>query len=228
MITIIHGDDVASSRQFFMTMKNKFPDAVSLPIEETTVTALTQIFEGGSLFEESKIVFFENFLSKLGKKKDSSGVLEYIKTHASHDIYFWEGKSLTPGVINQFKGAINQQFKLPQVLFRFLDQIMPGNKYAVALFHEALQTADVEIIFYMIVRHFRLLLALTNTGKEQIDEVKNMPPWQKTKLQKQASLFTKDDLVQLYLSLFTIDHHQKTGQLPVPTPTAIDFFLLAI
>ncbi|MBI2622551.1 MAG: hypothetical protein HYW64_00425 [Candidatus Levybacteria bacterium] len=53
-----------------------------------------------------------------------------------------------------------------------------------------------------------------------------MAPWQKSKLQRQAFLFTKDALTKNFAQLYAIDLAQKTGSLSLSLIQTIDFFLL--
>ena len=115
-------------------------------------------------------------------------------------------------------------FKFPQKLFSFLDSLIPKNS-SIPLFHELLTTTESELIFFMIIRQFRILLSLKEPANETIDEVKRMAPWQKSKLQKQASLFSKKKLVSLYNSLYEIELSQKTGFSAMSITDSIDFFL---
>ena len=146
----------------------------------------------------------------------------------SHDIYLWEKKLLTPSVLKQLKNAIIQAHKLPQELFRFLDAIRPDNAYiTINLFHRALKTTEAEMLFFMLIRQFRLLLALREANAP-IEEVQKLAPWQIIKLRQQAKLFSDDRLFSIYISLSEIDKEAKTGASTTPLTTTIDFLLLAL
>lgn len=228
MITIIHGEDVAKSRMFFIEQKQQYTDAVSLSGQGLTLTEVMQIFEGNSLFSEEKHIFIEDFFSKKKASKETDEIIKVITENQSDaHIYVWESKDLTAAQLKKFTGAINRQFKLPQTLFAFLDAIKPGNgRQLVQLFHQSLQDQDVQFLFVMIIRQFRLLLALLHPTGIPIEEIKRMAPWQKGKLQKQAELFSTAFLQQQYSKLFQLEYGVKTGNLTMPLEQAIDFFLL--
>ena len=81
----------------------------------------------------------------------------------------------------------------------------------------------------MIIRQFRLLLAIfEESDKGQVDEIKNMQPWQKARLQKQASFFTETHLKNIYNKIYNIEISQKTGTSILSLPQVIDFLLLSI
>jgi|GEM_PF-539582 len=262
MLTIIHGSDIAASRNFFLEQKKKAAHPVSLIGETVNLTDLAQILEGGELFATEKNLFIEQFLSKKKKSKERDAIIAYLnKQSAEHTIVLWEDKELERSTLHTFKNAVIKDFKLPQTLFAFLDSLKPDNsRQMISLFHKTLETTEAEMVFFMLVRQFRILLALsdfhvsgersdsrnsfTDSGQarnlhtregitEEIDDVKRLAPWQKTKLQTQAKLFAGESkdftpLRSLYDKLFQIELAQKTGQLTLPLIPTIDFFLLDI
>lgn len=229
MINIIHGTDIVASRKFFLDEKEKQENATILDGEKVTLTDLAQIFEGGGLFEESKTVFIEHLFARKKRKEEFSTLAEYIQKQSTHTIYLWEGKELEKSAFTIFKTATPRVFKLPQTLFAFLDNLKPGNsKQLITLFHQTLKTTDAEMIFFMLVRQIRLLLALIKPSEEAIDELKRLAPWQKTKLQQQAAAFGEANLKNIYQQLFLIETGQKTGNLSNSMLTIIDFLLLRI
>src|SRR5258708_3698970 len=197
MLTILHGDDTATSRKYFFDQKQKHPDVVILEGEKITLTDLVQTFASDGLFTDSKTVFIEQILTKKKKSKELDEIIAALNKYAStHEIFLWEGKELEKSSLNSFKQAIPRVFKLPQTLFTFLDSIKPNNgKQLIILFHQTIETTEIEMVFFMFVRHIRMLLALKDAGEHPIDEVKRIAPWQKSKLEKQATYFTREQLI---------------------------------
>lgn len=239
MITIVHGDDIVSSRNFFVSQKQKLKNPLEFAGENITLTALVQIFEGGELFTEKKAVFIEDFLAKRKASRDKDEILSYLAKYQDHEIFLWEGKEISAKSLSIFKKAEIRHFKLPQSLFLFLDSLKPGNgTFLIPLFHKTLKNMEVELVFFMLVRQFRLLLALSQRhpvpersegeGSRNIDEVKRLAPWQKGKLQRQASFFTAKELKNHFSRLYEIDLAQKTGALSLSLIQAIDMFLLRL
>lgn len=232
MLTIIHGDDTAASRKYFLETKQATKEPILLDGDKMTLTELTQIFEGGGLFSDSKSVFIEQFINKKKKSDEFKSIAEYLLKNATENtIILWEGKELEKSSLTPFKSATIKPFKLPQTLFAFLDNIKPGNgKQLVALFHKTIATTEEEMVFFMLIRQIRLLLNLSgnNQPTEEIDELKRMAPWQKGKLHTQAKLFTNEQLITIYNTLFHIESGQKTGNLNTSLTSAIDFLLIGI
>lgn len=236
MITIIHGDDIVSSRNFFISQKQKIKNPLEFAGENITLTALVQIFEGGELFSDQKTLFLEDFLTKRKASKDKDEILSYLEKYQNQEIFFWEGKEISAKSFLVFKNPEVRHFKLPQSLFLFLDSLRPGKgPLLIPLSHKTLKNMEVELVFYMLVRQFRLLLALSprhpdppagGEGSQVIDEAKRLAPWQKGKLQRQASFFTAKELKNHFSRLYEIDLAQKTGALSFTLTQAIDIFLL--
>lgn len=243
MLTLIHGSDTAASRKYFLDQKQHYTDALVLDADKVNLSDLTQIFEGGGLFGETKYIFIEQLITKKKKSGDFKDIVTYLeKNAADHTIFLWENKELEISTTKIFKNATVKPFKLPQTIFVLLDSLKPGNgKALVSLFHQSIESAEIEMVFFMLIRQFRLLLSLSSSqtslraqrgnpveNGSEIDELKRMAPWQKQKLQKQASLFSQEELLELYNQLYSLEHAQKTGNLTSPLHSSIDFLLLEI
>lgn len=253
MLTIIHGDDITKSRRYFVELKNKHRQFETLESAQVDLTILSQILEGGSFFQEEKNLFIENFLTKKKNSSDYKPVLDYLKSAPDPTrIFLWEGKELGKNILTQFKNAEIKSFKLPSVLFSFLDALEPNKgKIIIKLFHQALINTDDEAIFYMLIRHIRMLLviregyslaiqdhALINKKTnefpnkpesiDEISEIKRLQGWQKSKLEKQSANFSSKELINLYKDLYIIESGYKTGNLQGSLSSAIDIFLLGL
>jgi DNA polymerase III delta subunit len=227
MITLIHGDNISESRKLLQTLKENASPTV-LTSNELNLTDLSQIFEGTSLFFEQKAVIIEDYLSKTKKSKEKDAILAYLnKQGESHDITFWDNKILTKTQYAGLKNPTERLFKFPQTLFQFLDNIKPHNTNALlTLFHGTIKTTEPELLFYMLVRHFRIMLAIIENV--QVEELKRAGDWQLTKYKKQAGLFGRDVLTRHFQKLFEIERKQKTGTLATDLSRSIDFFLLSL
>ena len=232
MITIIHGDDIVLSRNYLQDQKQNstnpyvFDGIIDLP-------SIAQITQGSGLFYTEKNIFVENFFSKNKlNSSEAKSVINYInKNESLLNMFFWEANILQKRSIALFTNPSIKTFKIPKSIFLFLDSIKPANfKSSIALFHKALENTAPELIFFMLQRQFRMLLALTKCQNDNgtIDEVLRLAPWQKSKLERQTRLFSSDKLLSLYKKLYQIELSQKTGNLPYSLVCAIDFLLLGI
>jgi DNA polymerase III delta subunit len=230
MLTIIHGSDTAASRKYFLDQKQQHADALLLDADKVNLTDLAQIFEGGGLFGETKHVFIEQLITKKKKNSDYKDIVAYLENQADdHMIILWENKDLEISTTKAFKKAAVKPFKLPQTLFVLMDSLQPGNgKTLVTLFHQTIESAEIEMVLFMLIRQIRILLALSEGNENEIDEIKRMAPWQRQKLEKQARSFTKEELLEIYSKLYAIEYGQKTGNLTGPLLSSIDFLLLEI
>jgi hypothetical protein len=229
MITIIHGEDTNASRNALYLLREKSQPLV-LDGEKISLTDLTQVFDGGGLFATEQTIVIEQLLSKRKGTKEFETMLTLLQEHTlDTELYLWEGKELDKKALSTFPHATVKAYKLPQTLFLLLDSFRPGQgQKLVQLFHKTLDHAEVEMIFFMLVRQVRLLLALSDQGKQQIDEVKRLAPWQREKLQKQAKAFPLQKLFELHSQLFETEKQLKTGGLASDLSLAIDNLLLTI
>lgn len=256
MITLIHGDDTAASRKHFTELKQNNPDAASVEGQTITLTDLTQILEGGGLFTEEKTVFIEQLIAKKKNTSEFKPILAYISNPSlAAKIVLWENKELEKASLSQLKGAQVKLYKLPQSLFLFLDSFKPNSgQQLITLFHQTIETVEVEAVFAMLVRQIRILLALhpdanksrhpelisgsTESQAEmlnqvqhdnsQIDEVKRLQDWQRSKLKTQAQQFTLNQLLTIFCQLFVMEKKNKTGTLPHTLVSSIDILLLEV
>lgn len=229
MITILHGDDTTASRNAYHLIKTQAQHPQTFEADKVSLTDLMQILEGGGLFVQKQEVFLEQVLSKKKDSKELAAISTLLQQHAAdHTIVLWEGKELTKKQLEIISKATVRVFKLPGVLFTFLESIKPGNtKVMLSLFQQTLQTAGEEMVFFMLIRQIRILLALKDP-QSAIEEVRRIAPWQKGKLQAQANAFTPKQLVTFYQKLAQADLQHKTGADTVPLAHTIDFLLLEV
>ena len=225
MITIIHGLDQLSSRNYLLEQKDK--DSLTFDAQNLNIVELEQSLRGSSLFGSTKKIYIDNLFSKKGSKNIEI-VAEVINKSKDVDIYIWADKEIGVKSLSVFPKFQNQNFKVPQNIWSFLDGIKPNNPSNITSFHIAISTNEPEIVFAMIIRQFRLMLGLVESSNIAIDEVKRLAPWQRGKLSKQASMFGLDNLKKAYKKLYKIDKSQKTGSTNLTLVQNIDILLLEI
>lgn len=229
MILLIHGNDLEASRNYYFTEKNKLGEIILLEGEGLTYDQLFQNIENTSLFNDQKTIIIENFFSKTKSNSiEFKKIVEYLNSKKQIEIIFWEAVELSKTAQNALKSATVKTFSYPQVLFAFLDALRPNNRESlIKFFHQLRQNMEVELIFFMLTRQFRLMLnQLDSTTK--IDELKRMQTWQTGKLDRQAKSFGLEKLKAAYNQLFEIDLGSKTGKIPYSLERSIDFFLAGL
>lgn len=231
MITIIHGEDIVSSRRFFIDERKKSLHPITFSGDNLDLTDIAQAVEANSLFDiVNKEIFIEDLFSKK-QSQEFSGIVSYLQKHSRNvNIKIWESKELSKKQLNSFKGHQIKLFSLSKTLFVFLNELKPDNsKKLIHIFHKTLGNTEVELVFYMLIRQFRLLLAIFGESKtNQIDEIKNMQAWQKERLKRQASFFSEMQLKNTYNKIYDIEIAEKSGSSVLSLPQAIDFLLLSI
>lgn len=226
MITIVHGNDISTSRNFYISIRSKQENFEIIDGKNFDYNKLIQTFEGNSLFANEKNIFVEDFFSNIkSNSNEFKQIIDYLNKNKVINLLFWEPKELTKTQSNSLKNADIKQFNYPQVLFAFLDSIKPNNLSSITLFHKLQEQMESELIFYMLIRQFRLMIAVTEEGKNEIDEIKRLAPWQSSKLKKQASYFTKISLLNAYKKLYSIDYETKYGLSSLNLSSRIDIFL---
>lgn len=228
MITVIHGDDIASSRKYFTGLRTQSStsfDGVKLEISD-----LVQALEGGSFFNDEKTIFIDNLISKRKQSKELEEITAYLKKNDKNKIYIWEEKEILKTALGKLGKPDVKLFKIPKNIFLFLETISPNNSLSsIKMFHELIKNSEPEFVFAMIVRQFRILLAIKDLkSSEAIDEVKRLSDWQIRKISSQAGLFTIEKLKNVYKRIGEIDLGLKTGSLNLNITQAIDIFLLEI
>lgn len=226
MITLLHGENTAASRNRFQQLQDEaIGTVISLDLSSQMGSDPLAALQATGLFSETQFAAIENAISTKS--------LEKLIPYGLSDAVFWEGKKLTPTQITSFskifpKGTV-LEFKVDQVVFKFVESIRPGNtREMVTLFHQYLKTDVPEIIFTMIVRQFRFLI-LASTNEKNGPEEWLKASWQKAKLAAQAKAFSPTVLREKYQQLNDIDFRNKTGQLVEGSlERALELFLLTL
>ncbi len=225
MITLIHGEDTLASRKYYMDQKTE--DSIFFDAEDMDLVNLKQSLHGSGLFQTTNRIFIDNLFTRKGQKNITE-VSEILANTTDSEVFLWAGKDVGVRSLKDFPKFENKNFKIPQNIWNFLDSIRPNSITNVTFFHQALAASEPEIIFSMIIRQFRLMLGLTSNSKNNAEEVKKLAPWQKSKLERQASLFGQDKIKSIFKELYKIDKNTKTGKSNLTLTQNIDILLLQI
>lgn len=225
---LLHGNNIVASRKELVGLIDKAKEEgleiVRLDGRKVLADELVQPLESTPMLAKGRLLVLENFLSQ--GKKTSTLINQIEKSKPSHQLIFWEPKSVTAPTLKKLV-KLNlrvQEFKIPPLVFRFLDSLAPGNsRYNLQLFHQTIEVESVEIVFYLLARQVRLLI-LAKDG--QIDS--QVPSWKANKLFRQAESFEEKQLLKLYRRLLEIDFSQKSGRATLPLSSQLDLLLASL
>lgn len=223
MITIIHGDDIASSREYYISLRAG-KEVLVFEGNALDKELFFHALSGADLFGQTPLVCIENFFSQ--KKIDNELISLVNHKQKDADIVLWEKKELFKKDLGLLPHAKQIPFKLPRSIFQFLDSLGSNPEQTIKLFSQTAENTAVEIIFSMLSKRIRTLLFLAEPGSHAIEEVEKLADWQKSRLQKQLQHFTKERLLKAQKQLFKIELSTKTGQAVFPLKPSLDYFLL--
>lgn len=228
MVTIIHGDDELKVHQNLSALLKTYRvdhfTVVRLDAKGLSISDLETAVGTEELFAVKKVVVIDR-IHALPKSKQKDLLIDWLSVFKSSttDVVLLEQKILTATQLKKFPSADVRLYKLPSVLFSFLETIgtQPAHK-SVTQFHQVLENQEVEQVFVMMIRQFRILLQYSSDG------VYNGPPFGRSKIQKQSDRLPTERLLQLYERLLKIDLGQKTSTSVLSLTQEIDLFLLEI
>ncbi len=133
MINILHGDNIAASRKELDRIKSGFEGEI-LILDGTAITETdyVQATQSGSMFSSNRLVVIE-------------GLPKFDLGNPTEEVIVWASKKITPP-----KDTETREFKIPQTIWAFLDHP------TVPLFRTALKNNEIQFLFLMLVRKYRL------------------------------------------------------------------------
>lgn len=229
MITLLHGDYVEASRNELRRLIDAAKITKEVRMIDGTTTddsALIQALESSSLFGNTSIVVIERLFSKLGRQqKRVTSLSALLSSTQGTDVILWEDKEIGAATVKQLGvGANVRLFKLPVLIFQFLDGIRPGNaKNLITTYQKLIATEAPELVFSMTVKRMRQLIQLNDNVVPL-----GLASWQASRLTTQAKSFTMDKLLTLYEKLHRIEVSIKSGESAVSLSGAFEGFLTEV
>lgn len=217
MITILHGDSIEASRAELVRLKEKAKGKEIRELEARGLdeTNLTQALSSSSLFGGDTLIVLTNFLKSLGRKNKNAERLCVILTDEAKtaDILLWEDKEISASILKLLgTGATVRIFKLPTIIFQFLDSLAPGNtKKMLTLYEQLTEIEAPELIHAVMGKRIRQLLMLADGVTPP-----GLQGWQAGRLTSQAKLFSIEKLQSFYQLLAAMEYEIKTGISPFP------------
>lgn len=113
-------------------------------------------------------------------------------------------------VLAQFEGKADAR------LFALIDAVASRQVGpALELLHRLeSQGESSQMIFWTLVKHFRMLLFAVESQPAAVAQFLGLPPWRAEKLVRQSRSFSKEELAGAYLALAEADRKMKTSEEP--------------
>jgi len=211
MITIICGQDLFASRQKLneIRLNSGFSEKIIFSSKELNPQLLKQEISNSTLFSTKKLLIIEDFFSQ---KKISFKIFESLDENI--DLVLWQSGDL-PRRIKLGKNVNVIIFKQKQIIFKYLDSLLPQNRKMAFNFLFKIFWMDIEdsVVFYLLVRHLRLLAASKFKGTKDFFDLENQADWMREKNLRNAKCFDFLKLKIIYELLCEADFRLKTGRL---------------
>lgn len=208
MITILHGDNIESSRNELTSMiaSSKDKEIRRLDGKHLDENSLIQALESNSLFGSTILVVIENLFTPLGRK--TKRIKEFTKiidgNTQTTDCICWEPKELSKEVLSCFQSKITSHvFSIPKSIFTFLDT------FTIRMFDEVVQTNAPELVWSMMITRMRQLIQI----QSGVTPAK-LQSWQVSRLTNQARSFTMEKLLKMYKKMLNMEYSLKSGTSP--------------
>ncbi|PIV09061.1 hypothetical protein COS31_05000 [Candidatus Roizmanbacteria bacterium CG02_land_8_20_14_3_00_36_15] len=221
MLTVICGEDVVASRNYFTELKNKYLEK-KIDIYNIDPNQIDEVYkwigESISLFSDKRI-FVTQGLNKFISKKNSLQLrkVEFLIKDKNVILLDWEDSVMSRNL--KFpKGITVREFKPSETIFKLVDNCFPGNLagFIRSLDNISSKVAD-GLIFYLLARQLRNLIILKSGKKSG-----KMMDWQIWKLQKQLKSWEMEKLIAFYQGMHRIDVLEKTSQNPFELRSSLE------
>ena len=218
-IIVLHGDDerklYARLQKFIETARSRswevdYLDDVSLKLQEALSST--------SLFSNERFFVLRD-IKRLGKKEIEWLNKKYTDLPGNLIVYH-EGYIPKTLLSSLPKDVKIEEFKLPVIIWTFLEHIYPGNsKQSILEFHKIIERDAPEFIFTLIAKLFRdLYWAKVDSNSMPY------PTWRSAKLKVQSSKYSEEQLKGLIERMSEIDIEVKTRKSDLVT--ALDLLMI--
>ncbi len=206
-IIVLHGDDerkIYERLQKFLGVARERGWEVSY-IDEAPNSIQEQL-SATSLFSKNRFFILKD-TSKLGKKE-----LEWLNQNYDNLegtlIIYHEGAVSTTFLKSLPKDSKNEEFKLPVLLWNFLEGLTPGSsEKSIKQFHRIIEHEAPEFVITLLAKLFRDLYWVKTDPSTM-----PYPTWRTQKLKAQASHYEGEKLQKIINILSEIDVKVKTSK----------------
>ncbi len=206
-IIVLYGDDekglYARLSKFINVAKKRSWEVSFL---DDSFGTLQENLNSTSLFGAERFFILKD-ISKL-TKKELFWINKKYKNLSGNLIIYQEG-NIPQALLKELpKDTKVEEFRLPVILWSFLDGIYPGNSQkSVIQLHKVLEKQAPEFIFGLIAKLFRDLYWVSEDSSGL-----PYPTWRVGKLKTQASKYKKEQLSEIINELSVIDIKSKTSK----------------
>lgn len=212
MVTVVCGEDNSASRLYFANeianYKSKGYEAKQIESEE--LKYLESGYEEYSLFGSRTIYINENIHKAFARNKTKlNDLLNVLSKHKELNILIWID-SISKRDLGISANVYIKEFRPDRNIFKFIESCYPSNlKNFVNIMNEIKTKNNEFFIFLMLSRHIKKLL-LYQVGIKQ----SNIQKWQEIKIDQQQKYWKKEQLIDYYDKLISIDSMIKLGKSP--------------
>ena len=204
-IIILHGDNYIESyirlKKFIDISKSRGWDIEKISDNSKN---LQETLVSDSLFQKQRIVILED--ADIITKKTADWINK-ISPDISVNLIIYHKGILNQTFLKQFLNAKIEEYKMPKMLWTFIDSFYPGNsRLSISLLKQVSAKEPPEFTFAMLARHLKDLY-WTKISNEM-----PYPSWKITKLKRQASRFSAEQLKIIISKLAKIDIKSKSSQ----------------
>lgn len=208
-IILLSGDYLTKSYErltkFMEVAKNRGWEIISL--DGGVVNNLPEELSTSSLFQK-EILYLLREVNKV-KKNDLKWLNKNFNNLGGTLIIYQEGNLSRDVSLLLPKEIKKEEFKLPRLIFNFLDSFYPGNiQNCLKLLHQVLKNEPPEFVFALLGRHLKNLYWILDDPKTLKYE-----SWRKEKLLRQVKHFNGQEKIAEIIGLLAkIDIQSKTSE----------------
>lgn len=218
-IVLLHGDDSNASyarlTKFIEVAKERNWEVNFLEYEEK----IEEKLRGSSLFAKESLFVLR------GVNKFPKGSIKKLLAKALNypgNLVIYHSDTLSKEILSSFPNEVKvEEFKLPRIIFDFLDSFYPGNARAsIRLLKEITKREPAEFVFALLAKHLRDLFWVKEGNSIPY------PSWRVGKLKKQASKFEVEQIKKIINYLAELDIKVKTSEADLPS--SLDLVIVSL
>lgn len=228
MIKVLHGDNILASRaelrKIIEEAKRENFEVIQLDGKDINFEKFEEVIECRLLFFEKKLIIIEKLFS-LSQPKKIDKIINLISSKTDFEFIIWEDKELPKKIIKNYSNLNFELFKIPPLLFNFLNSLKEGQKKInLKNLSFCLKDEEAERLLLMLARQIRLLIL----AKEGDSFLNDLEEWQRKKIINQSKYFSSKKLKEIYKKILLIDYFQKTSQSAFDLSSSLDLLVCQI